>query len=320
MLKIFILGLIPIWSNLMALEIIDGSFNVDNIKSRDIDIEAVYVDLVFPKIIAPEVKIIQPVKVDPVKIIQPVVKKKEVVEKEIIQPVKVKVIQPTKPKLKTVSFKILGFGKDDDGNSSVLIVEDGNTFLLSEKDMYRGSEVISISNNYLTISGYKPIIINFVFSHDYHSDLISTITHDNGESIVNNQKLTNSSEENATSLIPAVIKTKETPVNKIKRKSRVLFSVVTESINNPKNFFKYFSISKGKSGYNVLPKGRYFDLFHELGFKIGDEIIKINSKSIKDSSFLGLLSLSSAKKLRLLILNDGRYRILSLNLLDVYKF
>lgn len=101
----------------------------------------------------------------------------------------------------------------------------------------------------------------------------------------------------------------------------VLRSFVSELANNSRDIKDYIYFNRTAYGYRITPKTGFEKVFSKIGFRAGDEVIKVNSNQVFSSgAMMDLLNVSTAKKIKLLIKNGNRYRVVMVNLLKVHGF
>lgn len=240
-------------------------------------------------------------------------KVRRVLQKAII---KTKTSTKTKKvRLRHSAVKYVGYGFSK--NKIYALINNGKKSMVVEVgDDIGGSKVVLITKNELKIQGFKVILLTKPESREVNqANLISMVV----EPVLNKTVVGKPS--------PTV---KSTKTNKfttkiIKEKERndkyiVLRSIVNEFKSSPSSINKYFSFKKELGGFSIYPRAAYTNLFYSIGFKTGDKIIKVNNKSVNSISLiLALASTASANKIKILLLNQGKYRELNVNLMKVYK-
>lgn len=228
-------------------------------------------------------------------------------------------------KLKVSSLKFIGVGFTD--NTIYALIDFGKkTRVIRVGDDILGSRVVSITIDELHIEGYKKILFNrpkythlgqnkAIKNNSKIPDIVSA-----SEQLQPTKQPTNQSPIRKTSFVRAKPSPTATSDNSKGAKYIVPKAIIKDVIYSPSSIAKYFSFKKELSGISITPKPAYKNLYTSLGFKIGDKIAEVDGKSVNSISLLiGLSNISSAKQLKILVQNAGKYRMLNIDLLKVYK-
>lgn len=226
-----------------------------------------------------------------------------------------------KPKLKKSNIEYKQFGENSAGNFALVRLK-GVSFIMKKGDEFQGFKVLDITRDKIEIEGYEHI------SRKGHQRVLPDLKlKDKGNQKAEDEynqsptkinKQVNSEENDKNNHNPKEISPMAEEKPKPKRK--LIRTLINNVIDNPKSILDIISMSKTTNGYLVMPKSKYKSLFKKMGLKPGDEVIKINNKSVNSSKIMvEMMKVSNEKKVRLLMLNNNRYRILNINLMGTYR-
>lgn len=246
-------------------------------------------------------------------------------KKKVIKKIKKVIIKKKKPviKLKTArNFNYVSYGVDAGGEIiAVVKVKDRNLFI-SVGDTVLGSVAEKVTAEIINIKGYHPIFLRKSEFSSSKTSIVKTKPVVNKDLRVVAVK-TDLHKDKTVSLNGVNIQ-KQKPIYKPKKafkQPKVLRSVVSDIINSPETIYNYIRLTQTKEGIAISPVNKYYYLFKKMGFKKGDVIVQVNQKNIKSKKLLvDLFNLSTAKTVNILLLNKGRYRKLTIDLLKIYNF
>lgn len=223
--------------------------------------------------------------------------------------------QVSRLRVSSIKFIGVGFSKD---RIYALIDNSGKARVLMIGDKVAGSKVISITTTELHIEGYKKIYFQrpkgLLSAPEPAKAPKATVQSQPHKSSKVKRNL-----RSRSSIMGGKATVGSTSPAKI-GKYVVLKSLVSEVLASPTSISKYFILKKEISGISILPKPNYTNLYNSIGFRIGDRIIKVNDTSVNSIGILiGLSSITSANEIKVLVQNAGKYRLLNVNLLKVYK-
>jgi type II secretory pathway component PulC len=255
---------------------------------------------------------------------------------------------PPEPKLKTHKLKYKAYAKVGNNKYMAFGEYNGKKVYLTEGDVIDGSKVEQVTPKSIIIAGYKPVKNNYFIPYavsatqnvdtDTREDMVVVsprirVLEENNKVKRQVDILNDESDEQSSALVEIQrgVKSEESldvqeedPTPEIKatpKKRMILRSFVSEVANNSRNINDYIYFSRTNDGYRITPKPGFENVFEKIGFQGGDEVIKVNSNHVFSSSaMMDLLNVTTAKKIKLLIKNGNRYRVVMINLLKVHEF
>jgi len=241
--------------------------------------------------------------------------------KKIHKPNKTKNIIKTikKPKKPISGLKFISVAKI--GANFIALVNDGKrSFVLIVGDLYKGKPVLSITEKLISIDGYLDTKKPKSNNKRIRQFLSQTTTPNQPleESTPASESFnikTKNSSQGMRDIKLAIAKKKKPP-----KERHFIKHLVQDVIDNPMSLTDIVSFTKTSDGYRIIPKRKYRPLFNKAGLKDGDVVIKINNTSVNSPKiFVDMMLIGSSKSVRLLVLNNSRYRIVNLNLMDTYR-